>query len=1229
MRLTVASEELEDTANQIIQLYNKYLGRDPLQDGLDAWINTNQNIEQIEQGIANSPEASVFETFNETIGRDPTMEERDFFVNVNPSSPEIVEEVLSNTQEAQQFQTQQQLDQTDILADTTDDNTIDAASDVTSNGFAGSSYDDVLEFYEETGFGNRATPGDFRTDQEEQALKGLTQDDSGRYYNADGERVYAYRDSAELGDDSGGLAGQQLVMRTEAEIRNAWNSDEGMGYFKEANPQMDVDTYMSFISEKDDLYASGVLNLTPQNELYNEGHKGRGPNADAINAILDEEKANVQASEREAQTALNNKYGIQTAFQNEDGDQFEFNGATYTKTMKVDDHLGVGEYVKMGASVLMSVYAAPLLAGSLGAVMGPVAAKATAAAIVSQATAFMNGQDLSIGDALRSAAMAYGGAKLGDLFASGGELSGAVGEITDTVTSATDSFNELITTGNSIADAAIKAGGMSMLTSLVTTGEVDLESAGLAALMAGGAEALGKLNSSLFEQGVEGVELEEVVVTAQKKGIEVGDGLTQLDNGTVINSSGDIMGTMDDLDLDGDGMLSGNDLQNITTNNQFVSEQPPLEDPFRKNGARVYLDSEGNVYTQDQISYYVDGSQYGDIYMVDGQEILLEQGTMINGRMMFDGDGDGVFDVVYNDKGRVVGSYNPETMEWEDAGGNTSASIGEYMRTVNPTTGESGIENPFNMSREAYEAMTGEEYVKDLFALKASAGGTGVDGMLLALDDGEIVEMVARFEKHPYVDPKTGDLLYGKEGLERYLQNEGIGVNYSGEQGWRFETNVDTSDGIYGIISDSKNVGDFLGAPDTTKDSNLRTIADIETAVPIKKDPFVDPVDPIKPVTVETADSGGGSNTSQQAVTDFTKSLSNSSSSSSAASAVTSAAASGLSAIEIATVVNNALSGGAINSESASAALSALEGIASKGEISDSGVLNASGDLVTDTGSSGTTVTVSKQDSGMLTGNNTTAGASVSELDSSSAISENVSGVITGSENITTANNVTGGVAGSVSGVTAGGSGLEGSGLEGSGLEGSGLEGSGLDGSGLEGSGLDGSGVDGSGLEGSGVDGSGIDGSGTLNGTDATGVTGVAGTANVVTTTDASTTAGSTITPTTGPPGPGTTVSVVDGKGKGKGGEEGDGEGPGKGLGIGLGGAGVGGATGMLTGQEFTPLSKTNIRIQAKAVPEVAIQLEDPVAQLARLAFAPYGDKPSGIALDGLLTSLTSSKGGA
>jgi hypothetical protein len=95
--------------------------------------------------------------------------------------------------------------------------------------------------------------------------------------------------------------------------------------------------------------------------------------------------------------------------------------------------------------------------------------------------------------------------------------------------------------------------------------------------------------------------------------------------------------------------------------------------------------------------------------MVDGQEVLLEQGTMINGRMMFDGDGDGRFDVVYNENGRVVAQYDPEIKDWVDHNGNTSASIGKYMNSIDPLTGASGsgIENPFNMSKEAYEAMTG------------------------------------------------------------------------------------------------------------------------------------------------------------------------------------------------------------------------------------------------------------------------------------------------------------------------------------------------------------------------------------------------------------------------------------------------------------------------------------------------------------------------------------------
>jgi hypothetical protein len=508
-----------------------------------------------------------------------------------------------------------------------------------------------LDWYDSKPIGNRPVPDDFRTYQIERALEGFEQDANGHYYNGDNERVYVFRDPAELGDDSNGYVGEDIVMRTEQEIRDIWNADQGMGYFQKANPQLSVDDYINFVGALDEMYASGQLELNKHDDLYYAGHKGRGPNADAINSILQTEKERVAQHESEVFSTLMGAYGIQDSFVNDDGDVFKFNGSNYTKTHKVDDHLGVGDYVKMGAGVLMSVYAGPMIAGSLGSFMGPAMAKAASSAIISQATALMNGQGLSIGDALQSAALSYGGSKLGDMFASGGELSGTVSEITDKVTSTTDKLNEFLSTGNSIADAAIKAGGMSMLTSLVMTGEVDLESAGLAALMAGGAEGLGKLNSGLLNQGAEGIELEEVVVTAQKKGVEVADGLTKLENGLVINSAGEIMGTMDDLDLDGDGMLNANDLQNITTNNEYVptsigpnnsdgtgntqnfqfndkGELIASGENFKTTG-RYYVNEHGTVFDAGQVTYVDGGDPTGQGRLLyrdqNGNEFWMEE----------------------------------------------------------------------------------------------------------------------------------------------------------------------------------------------------------------------------------------------------------------------------------------------------------------------------------------------------------------------------------------------------------------------------------------------------------------------------------------------------------------------------------------------------------------------------------------------------------------------------
>ena len=112
MALTVASADLVDKGNQIIQLYNKYLGRDPLQGGLDYWIGTGETIEQIESNIAISKEAQVVTAFKEGAGRLPDNDERQFLVNEQPQAD--IGAFVSQVAEEEGY---------DPLADTVDDDT--------------------------------------------------------------------------------------------------------------------------------------------------------------------------------------------------------------------------------------------------------------------------------------------------------------------------------------------------------------------------------------------------------------------------------------------------------------------------------------------------------------------------------------------------------------------------------------------------------------------------------------------------------------------------------------------------------------------------------------------------------------------------------------------------------------------------------------------------------------------------------------------------------------------------------------------------------------------------------------------------------------------------------------------------------------------------------------------------------------------------------------------------
>jgi hypothetical protein len=1047
MSLTVASEELVDTGNEIIQLYNKYLGRDPLQGGLDAWLNTGQSIEQIEQGIANSPEAAVFETFNETIGRDPTMEERDFYVNVNPAPITAIKEVLSNTQEAQEFQTQQQLDEIDLLVDTT-------ADDTTADTTVGTTLDTTVS----------TTTADATADAVVDTTTADTPDAVASGTGKDTFTVITSRAKGGANNPFGGSATSnttsQVVEMTEQDL---------LQEFKDSGQLQDqfgsFENYMGYINDSQEWVQSADWMLSNPDYKFNDPESlflqgedlayGPGEREKIQNKIITD-RLNARQSDynqwmNEGADILQ-KWGIQDTIYNDDGDQFKWTGSGYQKTIKVDDHAGLGDYVKgaligVSASLLTGgVLGGPLVSAFQGAGMSSAAAAAASKAITTIASQAISTGDVDVKTALVSAAIGYGGNALGNFVQNSAEIDGALGSIVSSANDALTKLEGLVETGIPIADAAIQAGGMSMLTQLVSTGDIDLEQAGIAALIAGGAEAIGQLAAASGKSTDE--VLEEITVDAERVGTKVGDNSYLLETGDVISVGSDgkplILGKMSDIDFDGDGLLSSSDLQEITTNQNVygnVSLAPP--------GTTITPDIFTNEWADERYAG-LSGDQIVNQMQADG----FTDSQINNYMEHWDATNDlNLQELNTASYGAIdVNTEDPYTIGQTDEGG-------YYIAKTNDVTGEVSFkainEQQYN---DLYDRMYGNSQV--------GAGALG-----------------------------TGDY----SGVESYLQDTGLASG---------GTIIDS-----GFDADGNPIG-FAGGQ-TVNDWLVLEAGVDPSATQVSVAPTVDTT---KTQQVTTTDAGGSAATSQQAVTDLTESLSSSSSSESAAAAVTNAAASGLSAAEIATVVSNALSGGAISSGAASAASAALEGIAGKGDIADAGVLDAAGDLATDTGAGGTTVTVSTQDPGMLTGNNvnvgtgdagTNVGASdvgtsasgaatqeksdlvkavewilgnlpnynnMTEAEINNALSgaglnpidKNNDGTIssesqvvntqTNNQTSTLAANNTGDVTGSASGVTAGGSGLDGSGTDGSGVDGSGTDGSGVNGSGVNGSGVNGSG---------------------------------------------------------------------------------------------------------------------------------------------------------------------------
>jgi hypothetical protein len=153
---------------------------------------------------------------------------------------------------------------------------------------------------------------------------------------------------------------------TESQLREQWNADEGMGYFKKANPDMTFDSYFAMVQDGTTRYqAAGGLMAGEQDNFL----------------------ADLAAD-----------HGVQTQWQNSDGDVFNFTGSGYAKSYKVDDHMSPGDWMKTVMTAAVSAGAAAAMAPVLASAI-PGLNSATAKALINSAIGIAKDGEVSLTDA--------------------------------------------------------------------------------------------------------------------------------------------------------------------------------------------------------------------------------------------------------------------------------------------------------------------------------------------------------------------------------------------------------------------------------------------------------------------------------------------------------------------------------------------------------------------------------------------------------------------------------------------------------------------------------------------------------------------------------------------------------------------------------------------------------------------------------------------------------------
>ena len=408
--------------------------------------------------------------------------------------------------------------------------------------------------------------------------------------------VYYFHQPLEAGDARGNYAeysedlqsaDQQGYWKTEEEIKAYWDGEGAtdMNIFKQTNPDMDFDTYMSFIKENSALHGQGI---TPE-------------------------------SDPETFAGITEKYGIQTSTTDNDN-VYGWNGSNYTKTFKPDDP----EYGRMlwgAAAGLMGAQAlAPVIGGFTGAapagfvgpptvgnVIGGKVATGVAAGAANAATQAALTGSVDPKSVLSSAVIAG--------VDPGGMLSDNLGKITGTGTNLVP---------ENVVGGFVQGATNSSVGQLITDGSVDLESALIAGGLSAGVNVVKDLFNDTDQFSIES-EMQRIADERAAKNLDplsyeelyfaaTGENPNFL---TAENTSNSMVGPPD---YSGGTLVGKSDLAGLVGKDGLLSFIPEVPTGWLNNitggGAydptSVFIGPDGKQYTD--IELYQQGINPADVY---------------------------------------------------------------------------------------------------------------------------------------------------------------------------------------------------------------------------------------------------------------------------------------------------------------------------------------------------------------------------------------------------------------------------------------------------------------------------------------------------------------------------------------------------------------------------------------------------------------------------------------